>query len=86
MSSEHNRTWCDTGTNEESAAHHTGKSQGLNSGLPQEAEVESDQLLLIRLLLVTTFWEETISLRFREWGRSTVLCECVCECVSLKHI
>jgi hypothetical protein len=39
----HNRTWWGTGTNEGSGAHQTGKNPGSNSGLPQEAERESNQ-------------------------------------------
>jgi hypothetical protein len=47
-----------------------GKNLGSNSGMPQKAEGESDQLPVRHI----AFWGKTVSLRFREWGRSTVLC------------
>jgi hypothetical protein len=50
----------------------TGKNSGSNSGLPLEAEEESDQLPATP---VTAFWSKTVSLRFREQSGSTVLCE-----------
>jgi hypothetical protein len=53
---------------------HTGKSLGSNSGLPQEAEGETDHL---PETLVTACWGEALSLRFREQGGSTVPCESV---------
>jgi hypothetical protein len=58
-----------------SPTHHTGKNLGSKSGLPQEAEGESDQLP--KTPEKPRFWGETVSFRFREWGGSTVLCESV---------
>jgi hypothetical protein len=48
-----------------SLTHQTGKNLGSNSGLLQEAEVESDQLS--KGTLATTLWGlETMSFRLRE--------------------
>jgi hypothetical protein len=55
-----------------STAHQIGKNPGLNSGLPQEAEGETDHL---PETLVTACWGETVSLRFREQGGRIVPCE-----------
>jgi hypothetical protein len=55
---------------EESTTH---QSLGSNADLPQEAEGETDHLP------VTTFWGEAMSHMFGEQGKSTVLCESVCD-------
>jgi hypothetical protein len=59
---------------EGSTAHQTGKNPGSNSGLPQDAEGELDHLPMGHLSNCH-FGGETVSLRFREWYGSTVLCE-----------
>jgi hypothetical protein len=38
---------------------------------------QKGRLITSQRPLITTFWGETVSLRFREWGGSTVLCESV---------
>jgi hypothetical protein len=38
---------------------------------------QKGRLITSQRLLVTAFWGEAMSLRFREWGRSTVLCKSV---------
>jgi hypothetical protein len=58
---------------ERSTTHQTGKNPDSNSGLPQEAEGETDHLP--ETASNQLFWGETISLRFREWGGSIVLCK-----------
>jgi hypothetical protein len=60
--------------------HQTGKNLGSNSGLPQKAEgsLINSQKALSNALFVG----ETMSLRLREQGRSTVLSESVWKCES----
>jgi hypothetical protein len=55
---------------EGNTAYQTGKNLGSNSGLPQEAEGETDHLPEN-----ASNHSETMSFRFREWGGSTELCE-----------
>jgi hypothetical protein len=68
----HTGTQRGTGTSEGSTTHWTGNNSGSNSGLPQEAEGESDHLPM-RQPSNCIFGGEIMSLRFRERGESTVL-------------
>jgi hypothetical protein len=56
-----------------SPAHQTGKNPGSNSGLPQEAEGNSDPLS--KCTLITTFFVVKLSFKFKGQDGSTVLCE-----------
>jgi hypothetical protein len=38
---------------------------------------QTGRLITSQRQIVTTFWGETVSLRLREWGASTVLCEVI---------
>jgi hypothetical protein len=60
---------------EGTTAHQTGKNTGLNLSLLQEAEGEIDHLQ--ETASNHLFWSETMFLRLREQGGSTVLCESV---------
>jgi hypothetical protein len=66
---------CRNQLGEGSTAHQTGKNPGSYSGLPQEAEGETDHLP--ESVSNCLFWGEAMSLRFGEQGGSTVLGESV---------
>jgi hypothetical protein len=60
---------------ERSTIHQIGKNPGSNSGLPQEAEGETDHLSETTSNIL--FWGETVSFRFKDHGGSTVLCKSI---------